>query len=1057
MAFRREAVIKSAEKYVARGKIEAAIREYRKVLEDNPTDTSTLNRVGDLYARIERFDEAVRLFTQIAEHYTSDGFFVKAIAIYKKIIKLDPTVLRVYEKLAALYAKQGLITEARTQYQVLADYYQKHDNVASAITIYQRMAELEPDNPSFRLKLADLYTSRSLTDKAMQELRSLAEIFVVSGSLDEAAQVFVRALDTNPDDLDFVEKAVHLLQQQGSTDGAERVLARALERNPKAADIGRRLGIALPGAEVVTPEAAVPEVEEAVEEVPIETDDLPPLDEVALEVLDNALIEGDLGLGLGESSPPDMGVMESVDAPVGGQASDVFHFDLDLDDDDAPSSLVQPPPDMLEAAFSDATEAFGEASTPPAPAGEAFELVIGDLDEKGSFEEEIGEVGAADEIAEAATPVGLEEDVPIEIEIDWEFDGVEEVGIDRATGLATETEPGAEAELPDVLALEQPDTLPPATEVQGVAAEEDIRPEDDLPDGAGQDVEEIEFTVPSLDFEESDFEVAAPVEVAPEELVDALPELDLGATIATVPAPTERAPKADLPEAKPLDLEATLPTTSVSPTVAPETVAPETVAPETVAPETVAPETVAPETVAPETVAPETVAPETVAPETVAPVTPPAVSAIHRQDDLFAEALVFAKYGLRQKAEERLNELHERNPEHLGGWLLVTRMHLEAGQTAEVVNHANRVAMLARQTGEPEVWDQLREELVYAGYPLDGAVVVGEPSEEEGTRESRISQFLEMLDTPAASEPLAPPTTPPTEVEPLAAAPEEAAAPAPVVPEIQPAMPDVVASSGLELDIDVDLAVVGLVEATAPLVGRKVNLVEELGLDEGELPAPPVPPVPPVPPAPHAPSGAFDDSGMSWLDDAHVPMAEPEPTETIFDEEDDFFDLAAELERELSEDEIADGTASVSQAEGQSLEEIVEGFKKGVAENLSPEDYDTHFNLGIAYREMGLLDEAIGEFQLASKDARYLVESSSMLGICFLDKGLPELAIKWYRKGLASPAIREDETLGLLYEMGGVYSKVGDKEAARKTFVEIYGMDSGYRDVTDRLKSLEAS
>ncbi|MFL6233453.1 MAG: tetratricopeptide repeat protein [Thermoanaerobaculia bacterium] len=100
MAVQREQVVQTAEKYVQRGKIEPAIREYRKLLTDNPNDINTLNRIGDLYARIQRIDEAVDFFTQIAEQYSTEGFFVKAIAIYKKIIKLDPTRLEVYEKLA---------------------------------------------------------------------------------------------------------------------------------------------------------------------------------------------------------------------------------------------------------------------------------------------------------------------------------------------------------------------------------------------------------------------------------------------------------------------------------------------------------------------------------------------------------------------------------------------------------------------------------------------------------------------------------------------------------------------------------------------------------------------------------------------------------------------------------------------------------------------------------------------------------------------------------------------------------------------------------------------
>jgi len=114
MAISREQVVQAAERYVSRGKIEAAIREYKKVLAENPNDANTLNRVGDLYARIQRIDEAVDFFRKIAEQYSAEGFLVKAIAIYKKIIKLNPTHLEVYEQLAELYHRQGLVNEART-------------------------------------------------------------------------------------------------------------------------------------------------------------------------------------------------------------------------------------------------------------------------------------------------------------------------------------------------------------------------------------------------------------------------------------------------------------------------------------------------------------------------------------------------------------------------------------------------------------------------------------------------------------------------------------------------------------------------------------------------------------------------------------------------------------------------------------------------------------------------------------------------------------------------------------------------------------------------------
>lgn len=253
-------------------------------------------------------------------------------------------------------------------------------------------------------------------------------------------------------------------------------------------------------------------------------------------------------------------------------------------------------------------------------------------------------------------------------------------------------------------------------------------------------------------------------------------------------------------------------------------------------------------------------------------------------------------------------------------------------------------------------------------------------------------------------------------------------------------------------------------EASGPQT--KVSLVDELGLEDlDEFKDSAVPEQEPTPletdlfsPGddilPDAAPG-LDETGMSWLDDVAPTTPDPaseESNESIFDEEDDFFDLAAELEVEMKE---GNEDIELETAQEQSLEEIIDGFKRGVAENLSTEDFDTHYNLGIAYREMGLLDEAIGEFQLASKDPRYIVDCSSMLGICFSEKGLPELAVNWYKKGLESPTLREEQALGLLYDLATVYLTQGDTDSAYRTFVEIYGINSNYREVAQRIQDLQ--
>ena len=99
------------------------------------------------------------------------------------------------------------------------------------------------------------------------------------------------------------------------------------------------------------------------------------------------------------------------------------------------------------------------------------------------------------------------------------------------------------------------------------------------------------------------------------------------------------------------------------------------------------------------------------------------------------------------------------------------------------------------------------------------------------------------------------------------------------------------------------------------------------------------------------------------------------------------------------------------------LEDVFAEFKAGFEEDDSEvPDYETHYNLGIAFKEMGLIEEAIAEFQKALKATSWLiraVRSSSnvcnMLGLCFAEKGLPQVAIKWFTKGLASPG-RDEET-----------------------------------------------
>ena len=143
------------------------------------------------------------------------------------------------------------------------------------------------------------------------------------------------------------------------------------------------------------------------------------------------------------------------------------------------------------------------------------------------------------------------------------------------------------------------------------------------------------------------------------------------------------------------------------------------------------------------------------------------------------------------------------------------------------------------------------------------------------------------------------------------------------------------------------------------------------------------------------------------------------------------------------------------------LAELFEEFRSAEEEDSGSEDFETHYNMGTAYKEMDLIDEAIQEFQIsvalvkpADGTSRFL-QCCNMLGHCFVQKGMPEAAIMWFKKGLGAPGHSEDEYQALRYELGGAYEELGDVTQARTYYTEVYGVDVNYREVADKLSRLK--
>jgi tetratricopeptide (TPR) repeat protein len=235
-------ILRDAEKFVLQGKIPQAIAEYQRILKFEPDDVLTLNTVGDLYLRLGNVPEATRLFILVAESYTRNNFLLKAIAVYKKILKVDPRNIDVELTLAELYAKQGLTADARNQFIRVADLHEREGRRREMIEILERVVVLEPHNSQIQCRLAEIYLADGLRDKAHQSLLAAARAQTKVGDLKAAARSFERALELNPDDFGALKGFVEASMEIGDVSRVQAELRRALLSAPGDAELLEMLG-----------------------------------------------------------------------------------------------------------------------------------------------------------------------------------------------------------------------------------------------------------------------------------------------------------------------------------------------------------------------------------------------------------------------------------------------------------------------------------------------------------------------------------------------------------------------------------------------------------------------------------------------------------------------------------------------------------------------------------------------------------------------------------------------------------------------------------------------
>lgn len=237
MAFDKVKTLRAAERYLELGKIPAAVKEYCKIVEDEPDDFTTLNMLGDLYVRVGNQPAAIACFRRIAEHYREQDFALKAIAMFKKIDRLQPHDTEISTHLADLYAQQDLVVEARTHYLAVANAHNKAGATQDGLEVLRKIANLDSQNTELRIKLAEGYFKEGMQAEAAAAFIEAGQHLLARGSFDGALDVFGKALELRPADRVVLKGLLAAHSARGTADEAAEMIGRAAADNPDDIDL----------------------------------------------------------------------------------------------------------------------------------------------------------------------------------------------------------------------------------------------------------------------------------------------------------------------------------------------------------------------------------------------------------------------------------------------------------------------------------------------------------------------------------------------------------------------------------------------------------------------------------------------------------------------------------------------------------------------------------------------------------------------------------------------------------------------------------------------------
>jgi pilus assembly protein FimV len=1066
MAYNKSKFVEAAQKLLNQGKVAQAIAEYQQILKYEPRDQVTLMTIGELYIRQGETFQAIDYFERLAQLFVSDGFLTKAIAVYKRIAKLAPEEIRPLEKLADLYVQQGVMSEARPLFLQLAELHLKNNKQPEAVALLKKLLLAEPDNLRIQIRLADLYAAMGQSGEALDSYVSAAQRALARGDQAECEKLADKALQINAKNLDAMIVKARSFSSVGNLIQAAQILERVpeLEKGGEPAELLLDLYLknskwdeasALSLRIFASDEknfSATQKVTQALLEEGQGERAMSLLSRIRIPMIDAGEHEGVAHLltELATRLPARLEPLEWL-VDTYGRTSDSFRL-----------------PDAL-AHLGDALATAGKLER----AKEIFEQLVQREPESDSAKRKLNDVlrkmgllepEAAPTLSQPAEPETLQLELP-QTPAPRVRPGLEQPATEVAahTTVPERSEPELDEETQKFIAQSLTDVdlfasygltqkaigLLEAILRRAPTHTPTLEKLLDFVLGAGDDrrTAELAAQLEHLHTQRGDtrsgerfgelrrrFQRAAG-------LTD--DEISL-AVAAALPQPVETLP-VEAAEA------------SASPAVSeefPVEVAPDEAGEPAGEAEEAKAEQVPVSEAARLSEPTEEEVPEIEIVDETSEAVPAAAepqAAVTEEVDLSAEWATLLEETREPEAVKK--DSATRSP--------VAETAAPGVPQAAPVEPAEEFP-LPELAQEPQASAEVHEPMAHEG-PVAAFEEIAKPKSEV----LETAEFEEWTSPPAVSAELWG-----SQVG-HAAEPGEHLLPEEELTALPVPEHSEVAAEGPETALE--LPQTALPETPAPEPEFELDQDFELILQ----PEPVVPAhemlsaIPPSPPArrseAHQPSRAEEFPAVR-------PVA---PHGNSFSSEAFLSDLAKEID-ELGLDALTANSSeppmheqiAMQSAEEQKLaeehkpasteagplKEVFDEFRAELGEmGAEDEDLETHYNLGIAFREMGLLEEAIGEFQKVAKANdrgkafRYAMQCCTLLGLAFMEKGQPAIAAIWYERALLTPGIDSESKLALRYDLGVAQESAGDLDAAFKSFSQVYAVNIDYRDVADRI------